>query len=573
MNKYDADKKYFYVTTPIYYVNDKPHLGHAYSTVIADAIARFKRLSGYTVFFMTGTDEHGLKIEKEAAARNLTPKALADGVHVKFRELFEKLGVNYDRFIRTTDADHAETVKDAFLRLKEKGDVYLSEYEGWYCIPDETFLTEKSLVSGNCPQCGRAAVKVKEESYFLRLSEYQDRLLKYIEENPDFIKPGFRKNEVVSFVKEGLNDLSVSRTSFKWGIPVPGDEKHVVYVWFDALLNYLTGIGYLGHMKRLGTDSSSPVPDDFTSFFESANHIVGKDILKFHAVYWPIMLMALGLPMPKTVFAHGWWLMDNKKMSKSIGNVVDPLDLISEFGADALRFYLLREVPPGLDGDFNFDNFITRYNSELANDLGNLVSRATAMLKKFNDGVIPGNGGPDAEDNLFKDYDISEGADGNTHMKKGVGPLIKGLNKRYDNYEFSKILEDIFQFINTVNKYINDNTPWKLNTGMEEDTRKLNGIMRNTFRAILYISYLIYPFMPYTSDKVNGILNIPSFSQKEEISSLWENTLGAGWVNPSDGRIKYVASEWPGVLPEHDSSFFPSGHEINQPNEVLFPKK
>ncbi len=523
--------RYFFVTTPIYYVNDKPHIGHAYSTIIADSVARFKRLSGYRVFFMTGTDEHGLKIEREAAARAVTPRKLADDVHTKFKDLFKLLNISFDRFIRTTDPDHESTVQTAFKKLLEKGDVYLSEYEGWYCVPDETFLTEKSLVEGNCPQCGRAAARVKEKSYFLKLGKYESRLLDYIESHPGFIKPSFRKNEVVSFLKEGLNDLSISRTSFVWGIPVPGDENHVIYVWFDALLNYLTGIGF-GDYLKYGNKNGG---ETFLRFFKTANHVVGKDILKFHSVYWPIMLFALDLPLPETIFAHGWWLMDNKKMSKSLGNVVDPLDLISEYGADALRYYLLREVPPGLDGDFNPDNFITRYNSDLANDLGNLVSRSAAMLAKYMGGEIPGASA--GEDNPLLSF---------------ADDLAGGLNERYDNYEFSKILEDAFRFVNMVNKYINDNAPWKLNPEEEDGLKTLKKILRTAFVSIYYASYFIYPFMPETSGKINALLNVGPFE--------FEN----------------VKIERGGGLKGFAGGIFNRAHKINMDEKargVLFPKK
>ena len=513
---------YFYVTTPIYYVNDKPHIGHAYSTVIADSIARFKRLSGYSVFFLTGTDEHGLKIEKEADLRGVTPKGLADSVHIKFKELFSDLNISYDRFIRTTDADHIRTVQTAFKKLLENGDVYLSEYEGWYCTPCETFLTEKSLLEGKCPQCGRQAVKVKEESYFLKLDKYEKKLLDYIAGNPGFIKPDFRKNEVLSFVNEGLKNLSISRTSFKWGIPVPGDDKHVIYVWFDALLNYLTGIGY--------EDFIAGKNPDFTHFFKSVNHIVGKDILKFHAVYWPIMLFALGIEPPKTVMAHGWWLTDGRKMSKSLGNVVDPVSLINKFGPDALRYYLLSEITLGLDGDFNIDNFVVRYNSGLANDLGNLVSRTAAMLNKYTGGAVPG-------------ADVPEDA----AVLKTAYHILSGLDSRYDDYDFAKILEDIFRFINTLNKYINDSAPWKLNIEDPEEKTVLLKILKTAAVSIYHISYLIYPFMPETSKKINGIFNIKPFDS-------------AGFsVRPEDTAA-------------HCGELFKDGCRISEKAEILFPR-
>ncbi len=501
---------FFYITTPIYYVNDIPHIGHAYSTVSADIIARFKRLSGFNVLFLTGTDEHGLKIEKEALYRGISPKELADNVHIKFKELFNSLDISYDRFIRTTDEDHVKTVQKVFSELISKGDIYLSDYEGWYCTPCETFLTEKSLLNGNCPECGRPVEKIKEKSYFLRLKKYEEKLLKYIDDNPDFIKPPFRKNEVVSFIKEGLNDLSVSRTSFTWGIPVCENNEHVIYVWFDALINYLTGAGYLYYRKDekhkkendlidvdaddIAESATAPSNNNFINYFGNLHHIIGKDILKFHTVYWPIMLLALDIPLPKTVFAHGWWLMDGKKMSKSLGNVVNPVEVINTYGEDPLRYYLMREVTFGLDGDFTLKNFITRYNSELANDLGNLVSRLLAMLRKYRNGVVPMS------------------SEINTELIANALTLQDSLDKRYENFEFSKILEDAFLFINKVNKYINDSAPWKIDVNNETENKFLDSVLRSSIIAVYYISYFIYPFMPGTSDKINFMLNAKFFS-------------------------------------------------------------
>ncbi len=595
-------KDYFYTTTPIYYVNDKPHIGHAYSTVIADTAARFKRLCGYKVFFLTGTDEHGLKIEKEADSRGITPKELADSVHIKFKELFRGLNISYDRFIRTTDADHVTTVELIFEKLLKNGDIYLSEYEGWYCTPCETFLTEKSLadaaylpaqaqtaqdasikenssppspapsfalIGGNCPQCGRPAFKIKEESYFLKLEKYEKKLLAHIENNPGFIKPDFRKNEVLSFIKEGLKDLSISRTSFKWGISVPGNDKHVVYVWFDALLNYLTGLGYEDFLNGKNLD--------FEPFFKTTNHIVGKDILKFHAVYWPIMLFALGLEPPKTILAHGWWLMDGKKMSKSLGNVIDPLDLIGKYGPDALRFYLLSEITLGLDGDFNMNNFVTRYNSGLANDLGNLISRTAAMLKKYTGGVVP---------DAFEAFNGVGAAAGHRaavmdkDLIRMVYEIMLSLNERYDNYDFAKILEDTFKFINAVNKYINDSAPWKLNISESAGKSELNKILRTAVISIYCISYLIYPFMPDTSAKINEILNTKSFEsfnppfapplkpqqiaskRTPQIKNLHE---GGNHEMGDDITMEYY------FTPEPDG-IFKSGHKIKENADILFPR-
>jgi methionyl-tRNA synthetase len=463
----------YYVTTPIYYVNDVPHLGHAYTTLAADVLARHKKLKGYNVFLLTGTDEHGQKVEKAANAAGETPLELADRVVKRFQSLWEKLGISYNDFIRTTQERHKKGVSEIFERVMSQGDIYLGEYEDWYCTPCETFWTETQLIDFKCPDCNRPTEKLKEESYFFRMSKYQEALLAHIEANPDFIQPKSRRNEILSFVKEGLRDLSVSRTSFTWGIPVPGNTDHVIYVWFDALTNYITALGY--------PDQS----DDFKTFWPADVHLIGKDILRFHAVYWPTFLMAAGLPLPKKIFAHGWWTVEGQKMSKSLQNVVEPNMLIDRYGVDAVRYFLLREVPFGLDGDFSHSAMVHRINSDLANDLGNLLNRSTAMINKYFTGIVQ-------EPGELTETDLA--------YRAKTEALQGNMDACLEDLAFSKALQVIWEVISAGNKYIDETAPWTLAKDPEKRTR-LATVMYYILESQRIVFHLLSPFMPETARK------------------------------------------------------------------------
>ncbi|WP_110932332.1 methionine--tRNA ligase [Paenibacillus bouchesdurhonensis] len=495
-----AEKKTFYITTPIYYPSDKLHIGHAYTTVAGDAIARYKRLRGYDVRYLTGTDEHGQKIERKAQENGKTPQQFVDDIVVGIKDLWRKLDISNDDFIRTTEPRHKVVVEEIFDRLLKKGDIYKGEYEGWYCTPCESFFTERQLADGNCPDCGRPVELVKEESYFFRMSHYADRLLKYYEENPDFIQPESRKNEMINnFIKPGLEDLAVSRTTFDWGVRVKGDPKHVIYVWIDALSNYITALGY-------GTDN----PELYERYWPADVHLVGKEIVRFHTIYWPIMLMALDLPLPKKVFGHGWLLTKGGKMSKSKGNVIDPNMLIDRYGLDATRYYLLREVPFGSDGSFTPESFVQRVNSDLANDLGNLLNRTVAMIGKYFNGELPAY-----RPNVTPfDAELSELA----------LQTIRKVEEVMENLEFSVALTAISSFIARTNKYIDETQPWVLAKD-EAKREELASVMVHLAESLRIASILLQPFLTQAPAKIWSQLGIA----EGELTS-WESAKSFGLI-------------------------------------------
>ena len=514
-----TEKKPFYITTPIYYPSAKLHIGHAYCTTLADTIARYKRLTGHDVFFLTGSDEHGQKIQQKAEEAGVTPQAYVDKIVAGFQNLWDRLGISNDDFIRTTEKRHEKVVQEIFRRIYAKGDIYKGEYKGLYCTPCESYWTEHQLDEhGCCPDCGRPVQEVTEEAYFFKMSNYADRILAHIENNPDFLQPESRRNEMINFIKQGLEDLCISRTSFDWGIPVPmddGDKKHVIYVWFDALTNYLTPIGFLDNEEM------------FKKYWPADLHLVGKEIVRFHTIIWPCILMALDLPLPKKVYGHGWLIVDGDKMSKSKGNVVDPIALIDEFGADTIRYFLLREINLGQDGNFSRDALIERINSDLANDLGNLLHRTLSMAKKFQGGVLSA---PVGESEIDKS------------LKADAAETVKFYRENMDKMELSAALKKAWAFVSRSNKYIDETAPWAL---AKDETKKqeLANVLYNLAESLRFIAVLISPYMPATSPKIWQQLNLEGLKPFAEV------------------QLDDIA-EWGGI---------PAGHQLGEA-EQLFPR-
>ncbi len=486
----------FYVTTPIYYVNDVPHIGHLYTTVAADVISRYMRSAGKKVLFLTGTDEHGQKVEQAARERGLSPAEHCDEMVVRFQELWRRFSISNDDFIRTTEPRHIAVVQKFMETLKEHGDIYDSTYSGLYCVPDERFWTEKDLVDGNCPDCGREVIRIDESNYFFRMGNYREWLRKHIEDNPEFIRPEARRNEVLGFLKKPLADLCVSRPKERlhWGVEIPFDSDFVTYVWFDALINYITAPGF-------GVDD-----EKFRSFWENSTHLIGKDILTTHTVYWPTMLKGIGLPPPKRLFAHGWWTVEGQKMSKSIGNVVEPNLLAEEYGHDAIRYFLLREVPFGLDGNFSHSALIGRINSDLANDLGNLLQRSLGMLDKYREGEIP-----------EKPADAGLGDAEKTLSEHAAGTAL-AIAGYMDDLAFDRALKSIWKFIGSANKYIDSAAPWAL--FKDNAQQKLDAVMYTLFEAIRHTAVMISPYMPETGHKMFRQIGIARMKELHTVTSL-----------------------------------------------------
>ena len=517
-----SEKQKFYITTAIAYASGKPHIGNTYEAILADSIARFKRKEGYEVFLQTGTDEHGQKIEEKAAAAGVTPQEYVDKVSAEIRRIWDSVNTSYDKFIRTTDKDHERVVAEIFRKFYEQGDIYKGSYEGWYCTPCESFFTESQLVNGKCPDCGREVKREKEEAYFFRMGKYTDRLIEHIESHPEFIRPVSRKNEMMNnFLKKGVQDLCVSRTSFKWGIPVDFDKKHVVYVWLDALTNYITGIGY---------DVKNPSAQ-FKKLWPADLHLIGKDILRFHTIYWPIFLMALGLPLPKQIFGHPWLLSGEDKMSKSKGNVIYSDDLVRLFGVDAARYYVLHEMPFDDDGVISWDLFTEKYNSDLANVLGNLVSRTIAMIGKYFGGTVTLRSGAKNEET-------------DEEFKNTVCAAVKTVKEKADELRVADALSAIMAVFRRANKYIDETAPWVL-AKEEEKKGRLNDVLYNLSQAIVIGASLLAPFLPDSSAKILAAFGAEERSFEECGRFALQKTVSVTQIPPLFARMdaKLLAPE------------------------------